>query len=253
MDKTPLPECWGIIPARFGSTRFPGKPLASILGKPMFWHVYQRSVRCPELTKVVLATDHEEIYASAEKLGVPVVMTRSDHPSGTDRALEAARSFNLSAQTVVVNIQGDEPTIDPQIISDLVRPFADPEVQVSTPVVKITPSQAQDPDWVKVVITKNRQALYFSRSPIPYPCEDNQAAPIYGHIGLYAFRMGVLERFVADGPSPLEETEKLESLRLLESNIPIHVFETDHPVIGVDRPEHIEMVSQFLQTEKGEL
>jgi 3-deoxy-manno-octulosonate cytidylyltransferase (CMP-KDO synthetase) len=250
MNVKPLPDCWGIIPARFASSRFPGKPLVPILGKPMFWHVYQRAILCAELTKVVLATDHEEIYASAEKLEVPVVMTRADHPSGTDRVLEAAQAFNLSPETVVVNIQGDEPTIDPKTISELVRPFVDPKVQVTTPIVKITPLQAKDTDWVKVVVAKNRQALYFSRAPIPYLCNKEQSAPIYGHIGLYAFRMGVLERFVADGPSILETAERLEPLRLLENNIPVHVFETEYQGLGVDRPEHIEMVRQILKQEK---
>jgi 3-deoxy-manno-octulosonate cytidylyltransferase (CMP-KDO synthetase) len=246
MEKISLPECWGIVPARFASSRFPGKPLVSILGKPMFWHVYQRAVLCPELTKVVLATDHQEIYAAAEKLAVPVLMTRPDHPTGTDRVLEAAQALNLAPETVVVNIQGDEPTIDPQTVSDLVKPFMDPQVQVTTPIVKITADQAKDPDWVKVVVAQNGQALYFSRAPIPYPCNNHQPAPIYGHIGLYAFRMSVLERFVADGPSNLEISEKLEPLRLLENNIPIHVFETAYQGIGVDRPEHIKMVRDIL-------
>jgi 3-deoxy-manno-octulosonate cytidylyltransferase (CMP-KDO synthetase) len=249
MNRKTLPECWGIIPARFASSRFPGKPLVPILGKPMFWHVYQRAIRCQELTKVILATDHEEIYASAENLAVPVIMTRPDHPTGTDRILEAAQALHLSTETVVVNIQGDEPTIDPQSIYELVQPFVDPAVQVTTPIVEITPQQAKDPDWVKVVVAKNGQALYFSRAPIPYPCDDQQPAPIYGHIGLYAFRMGILERFVSMGPSPLEISEKLEPLRLLENNIPIHVFKTEYQGIGVDRPEHIELVSQMLRAE----
>jgi 3-deoxy-manno-octulosonate cytidylyltransferase (CMP-KDO synthetase) len=128
-----LPKCYGIIPARYGSTRFPVKPLANILGRPMFWHVFDRATRCPELSEILLATDDERIVSAAKELGVPVVMTRDDHPSGTDRVLEAARLLRVPEDAVVVNIQGDEPALEPNMLTELVRPFVAPNIQVKRP------------------------------------------------------------------------------------------------------------------------
>jgi len=241
-----LPKCYGIIPARYKSIRFPGKPLADILGKPMFWHVFNRARLCPELTSVVLATDDDRIFSAAEKLDVPVVLTKNDHESGTDRVLEAAESLKLSQDAVVVNIQGDEPALNPSVISEMIVPFKNPDVLVTTPVRKITNQEAQNPDIVKVVFTFNQKALYFSRSAIPCSRE-HQESEFYGHIGLYAFRMNVLRHFVALQPGRLEKTEKLEQLRLLENDIPVHVLVTKHKSIGVDRPEDIEKVSKILK------
>jgi 3-deoxy-manno-octulosonate cytidylyltransferase (CMP-KDO synthetase) len=243
-----LPTCFGIIPARFGSERFPGKPLADILGKPMFWHVFQRARQCPELTRVVLATDDDRIHAAAEKLEVPVVMTRSDHPSGTDRVLEAARELGVSENSIVVNIQGDEPALNPALLTQLLGPFRDPEIQVTTPVRKIPVAEAENPDRVKVVFSKSGRAIYFSRAAIPFR-RDGRPRSFYAHIGLYAFRMKVLEQFVALSPSDLETTEKLEQLRLLENDIPIHVVITEHQSLGVDRPEDLQLVLQLLKEE----
>jgi 3-deoxy-manno-octulosonate cytidylyltransferase (CMP-KDO synthetase) len=244
-----LPKCYGIIPARYKSTRFPGKPLADILGKPMFWHVFNRASQCPELTRVVLATDDDRIFSAAEKLDVPVVMTREDHESGTDRVIEAAESLKVSKDDVVINIQGDEPVLKPSIISELIVPFKNPDVLITTPIRKITSEEAENPDIVKVVFTLNGKALYFSRSPIP--CQGgNQESELYGHIGLYAFRMNVLRHFVALPPGRLERTEKLEQLRLLENEIPVHVLVTKHRSIGVDRPDDIEKVSKILKKER---
>ncbi len=244
MDK--LPKCWGIIPARYHSSRFPGKPLADINDKPMFWHVYQRASRCPELSEVVLATDDERIRLAAQELNVPVVMTRSDHPSGTDRVLEAAEKLNLPENAVVVNIQGDEPALEPELLSELVQPFLEPDVQVTTPIRRISSDEAQNPDRVKVVFDKSSRALYFSRSLIPY-LRDEEDIDIYGHIGIYAFRMSVLRQFVALGSSRLEHIEKLEQLRLLENGIPINIVVTRHESIGVDRPEDLKTVSNILK------
>lgn len=240
-----LPKCWGIIPARYQSSRFPGKPLADIHGKPMFWHVYQRASRCPELSEVVLATDDERIRIAAQELNVPAVMTRSNHPSGTDRILEAAEKLNLPESAVVVNIQGDEPALEPDLLSELVQPFSEPDVQVTTPIRKISAQEAQNPDRVKVVFDKNNRALYFSRSLIPYS-RDGEEIDIYGHIGIYAFRMPVLRQFVALGSSRLEHIEKLEQLRLLENGIPINIVVTRHETVGVDRPEDLKTVKDIL-------
>lgn len=245
-----LPDCYGIIPARYGSRRFPGKPLAEILGKPMFWHVFERARQCPGLIQVVLATDDDRIFSAAKKLDVPVLMTRNDHASGTDRVLEAAELLGIGSDTVVVNIQGDEPALEPMMLRNLLQPFANPEILVTTLARPIPAARAANPDVVKVVFTKTGQALYFSRSAIPHPGRD-QNIGFYGHIGLYAFRMDTLKRFVALRPSRLEKTEKLEQLRLLENDIPINVVLTDYQGVGVDRPEDIDRVSQILGHKKG--
>ena len=246
---TSLPsEYVGIIPARYASQRFPGKPLAPILGHPMFWHVFKRATRCPQLSRVVLATDDERIRTAAEEHHVPVVMTRRDHPSGTDRVLEAAQKIGIDPDAVVINIQCDEPALAPAMLSELIAPFRNQEVQAATLARKITPQEAQNPDQVKVVFDGEGRALYFSRSPIPF--HRSKAGPTYyGHIGLYAFRMDTLRSFVALQPSALEKVEKLEQLRLLENRIPIHVSLTRHTSVGVDRPEDIPPVEKLLSGE----
>ncbi len=236
-----IPKCYGIIPARYASTRFPAKPLADILGKPMFWHVFKRAAQCPELLKTVLATDDTRIYSAAEELDVPVVMTRPDHPSGTDRVMEAADLLDLPGDAVVVNIQGDEPAMEAKMLTELVEPFSDSEILVTTMAKKIRGEDVKNPDQVKVVFGENNRALYFSRSIIPY-ARDDEKPEFYGHIGLYAFRMKTLKRFVSMPAGRLENTEKLEQLRLLENNIPIHIVVTDYQSIGVDRPEDIKKV-----------
>ena len=241
-------KCYGIIPSRFESTRFPGKPLAKILGKPMFWHVYERARKCGKLLKVVLATDDTRIFKAAKDLNVPVLMTRADHPSGTDRVMEAADILKIPDDAIVINIQGDEPALDPELLSELINPFSDPDVKVTTPVKKIGYSEAINPDRVKVVFSKNKRALYFSRSVIPYPGADQKNLSLYCHIGLYAFRMKVLKQFVDLSPTILETTEKLEQLRLLENSIPINVVVTEYRNIGVDRPEDIKHVTDVLRT-----
>lgn len=236
-----LPPCFGIIPARYASTRFPGKPLADIQGRPMFWHVHQRAMGCALLGKVVLATDDRRIHDAALRYSVPVVMTRADHASGTDRVLEAAQRLSLPEESVVVNIQGDEPLLDPRMLTQLLEPFADPAVQVTTLAAKISAAEAQRPDRVKVVFTRSGNALYFSRSVIPHD-RDAAGGDCWGHVGLYAFRMPALRRFVALGQSELERREKLEQLRLLENDIPIYVVPTEHETLGVDRPEDLDTI-----------
>jgi 3-deoxy-manno-octulosonate cytidylyltransferase (CMP-KDO synthetase) len=243
-DSTAQPACYGIIPARFASSRFPGKPLADILGRPMFWHVYQRAKACPILKNVVLATDDQRILAAAQNENIPVLMTRSDHPSGTDRVLEAAEQLGLSEESVVVNIQGDEPALLPELLTLLITPFTNLETQVTTLARCLTQVEAQSPDVVKVVLDTANRALYFSRAPIPHPREGEGL--FLGHIGLYAFRLQSLRRFVALGPGRLERIEKLEQLRLLEAGIPVHVLLTKHRTHGVDRPEDIVRVCSIL-------
>ncbi|WP_028571361.1 3-deoxy-manno-octulosonate cytidylyltransferase [Desulfonatronum lacustre] len=239
------PRCHGIIPARFASTRFPGKPLTDILGKPMIWHVYQRARACPELCGVTLATDDQRILDVAGELDIPATMTRDDHPSGTDRTLEAAERLGVDTDDVVVNIQGDEPALCPELLTLLLSPFDDPAVQVSTLARPLSPEEARSPDVVKVVTDAQGQALYFSRALIPYPREGT--GEFLGHIGLYAFRMRTLRAFVDLGPGKLEQIEKLEQLRLLEAGIPIRVLRTEHRTHGVDRPEDVPSVCTLLR------
>ncbi len=246
---TALPKCYGIIPTRYASSRFKGKPLALILGKPMIWHVYTRARQCPELEQVVLATDDERIFTAAQELDIPVLMTSAAHSCGTERVLEAAQLLKVPANGVILNIQGDEPALEPEMLSELLRPFADPAVQVTTLAHKITAEQAQDPDQVKVVLTADNKALYFSRSMIPYP-RDEKEGPYFGHIGLYGFRMKTLAEFVALPKGTLEEREKLEQLRLLENGVPIQVVQTTHKGYGVDRPEDIAIIEKILEEKR---
>lgn len=240
-----LPPCYGIIPARYGSKRFPGKPLADILGKPMIRHVYEQARRCAQLSSVVLATDDHRIRLVAEKWDIPVVMTRTTHPSGTDRVMEAAVKLNLPTNSVVVNIQGDEPALEPAMLTQLVRPFGSADVQVTTLAREINAVEAENPDLVKVVFAKDGRALYFSRAPIPHQ-RKTQNNHYHGHIGIYALRMKMLKKFVALDQSRLEIAERLEQLRLLENNIAIHIVVTNHQTCGVDRPEDIETVSKII-------
>jgi 3-deoxy-manno-octulosonate cytidylyltransferase (CMP-KDO synthetase) len=242
---THLPKCYGIIPARYASERFPGKPLADILGKPMFWHVFKRASQCPQLSKTILATDDNRIVSAAKNLNVPVIKTRDDHLSGTDRVLEAAEVLNVSKDAVVVNIQGDEPTLEPVMLTELIHPFKSSNVRVTTLARKIDTKEAKNPDRVKLVFSKSGRALYFSRALIPYHHSEHNNE-FYGHIGLYAFQMSTLRQFVELGPSGLEITEKLEQLRLLENDIPVHVVITQHQSIGVDRPEDLEIVTGII-------
>ncbi len=237
-----------IIPARFGSTRFPGKPLALIQGKPMFWHVYSRACLCPDLQSVYLATDDQRILQEAEKLNVPALLTSSEHASGTDRVLEAAQALGLGQNTVVLNIQGDEPALEPEMLSQLLLPFQKDQVQVSTLARSISANQALDPNQVKVVCNHQGQALYFSRAAIPYNAGNEEH--YLGHIGLYAYQMQTLHEFSRLGPSILERTEKLEQLRLLQAGIPVRVVITKHLSYGVDRPQDIQYIEKILLQEQ---
>ncbi len=274
---TASPSCYGIIPARYASSRFPGKPLADIAGMPMFWHVYRRAARCPELREVVLATDDERIAEAAHRLGVPFVMTRPDHASGTDRVYEAAcllrdaEGKGLPDDAVVVNIQGDEPALDPRMLSQLVAPFAagpngpngpdgpdrangadGARVRVTTLAMAIDAAEAASPDRVKVVTAANGDALYFSRAAIPFDRGGGAHGPAYlGHVGLYAFRLEALRAFTQLPPSSLERREKLEQLRLLENGIPIRVVPTTYRTHGVDRPEDIGIIINLLGENEG--
>jgi len=214
----------------------------------MFRHVYERAAACPELHRVVLATDDERIFHAALQEDVPVVMTSPDHPSGTDRVLEAASLLDLPEHGIVVNIQGDEPALRPELLSLLLAPFARFDVQVTTLARRLDKVAACGPDVVKVVLDGQGRAMYFSRAAIPFH-RDCDVSDFLGHIGLYAFRFPVLRQFVGLGQSRLERIEKLEQLRLLENGIPIDVVLVDHCAQGVDRPEDIVKVERVLREE----
>ena len=241
---------YGIIPARYSSTRFPGKPLAMIAGKPMFWHVATRAAKCPNLTDVVLATDDVRISALAKELGIHCIMTRPDHSCGTDRVCEAADILGASDMDVIINIQGDEPLLNPDTISSLIAPFLEEEnTMVTTPVCPITDERAETPNQVKVVLDNKLRALYFSRAKIPFLREISDATKIqyWGHIGLYAFRFSILRQFVAWGSGYLEEIEKLEQLRFLEHGIPIKAVKIASHAPGVDTIEDLERVRVIME------
>ena len=248
-------SCYGIIPARYASSRLPGKPLADIGGRPMFWHVWQRARRCAALDGVWLATDDERVVAAAAELDVPCVSTSPDHPIGTDRVREAAVRLNLPMDAVIVNIQGDEPLLEPAMLDELTAPFADGKVGACTLATPLDPADPADaaliasPHQVKVVMDEAGDALYFSRAPIPFARDASLPPRFAGHVGLYAFRRDVLERVATLPPSPLEQLEKLEQLRLLEHRIPLRVALTRWRTHGVDTPEDLEAVRAIITAE----
>jgi 3-deoxy-manno-octulosonate cytidylyltransferase (CMP-KDO synthetase) len=214
----------GIIPARYGSTRLPGKALELILGKPMIQRVYERSSQAGVLDELYVATDDERISQVVERFGGRAIMTSPDHPSGTDRLAEAAQSMDVD---VVVNIQGDQPFIDPVMIEEVVQPLLDDaSLDMSTLMHRISsPEDLQDAGVVKVVVDRAGFALYFSRSLIPYP-RDGDPHDVYEHVGLYAYRREFLLKIAELAPTPLEEVEALEQLRVLEHGYRIRVVAT---------------------------
>lgn len=239
-----------LIPARFGSTRFPGKPLALILGKPLIQRVYEQARRAPALDGIYVATDDERIRACVAGFGGRAVMTRSDHPSGSDRLAEAAARLGLAPADIVINIQGDQPVFPPELIGQLAAPLRrDPAVVMVTPVRRVTdPAAAQNPNTVKVVFDHRHRALYFSRSPLPYWRDDGGQAPyFYKHIGIYAYRNEFLQQFVKLPPGRWEDAEKLEQLRALEHGFPIHIVETAADTLEVDTPEDLARVEEYLR------
>jgi len=243
-------EIYAIIPSRYGSTRFAGKPLALINGKPMIQLVYERAMMVPELKQVVVATDDQRIMEAVHRFGGKAVMTRTDHVSGTDRLAEAADKMRINPSDIVINIQGDQPVFNPAVISNLVEPLRrDQNLVMSTPAAPLTdPLQINDPNVVKVVFSSNNMALYFSRAPIPWPRQGDRS-DYYRHIGIYAYRADFLKKFVALPQGRLEALEMLEQLRALEHGYQIKVALTDAVSPDVDVPEDIARVEQFLKNQ----
>jgi len=229
-----------IIPARYASTRFPGKPLADICGKPMIQHVYERTLQADSVNRVIVATDDKRIQSAVVAFGGEVAMTRADHPSGTDRLAEVAGALDVE---LIVNVQGDEPLIDPAMIDQAVRPLQEnAAIVMGTLKSRIVDSgDYGNPNIVKVVTDGNGFALYFSRSPIPHMRDDARPA-LFKHVGLYVYRREFLLAYPCLSETPLEQAEKLEQLRALEHGYRIFVAETDRQSIGVDVPDDLQKV-----------
>jgi 3-deoxy-manno-octulosonate cytidylyltransferase (CMP-KDO synthetase) len=235
----------GIIPARYQSTRFQGKPLADILGKPMIQRVFEAATRARSLDATVVATDDVRIFDAVKSFGGSAIMTSSEHRSGTDRVAEAAAACDAA---IVVNIQGDEPLLDPQMIDECVGALtANDGVGLCTVMKRIGEEAFSDPGVVKVVCDTRGRALYFSRSLIPYPRTRTDEFAVFEHIGLYAYTRECLTMLSQLPPTPLEQIEGLEQLRALENGIPIQVVETrcTGPLVSVDTEEDLERVRQI--------
>ena len=238
-----------IIPARYASSRFPGKALADLLGSPMISHVYQRTARAKLVNEVFIATDDERIMKAVEKFSARAVLTRPDHLSGTDRLAEAVSHTDAD---IIVNVQGDEPIINPAMIDQAVNPFfTEADLVVTTLKKRIdSPSELSDPNVVKVVTNHQGDALYFSRLPVPFYREEKKRdvtrQNYYKHIGLYVYRRDFLEKFTQLKLGTLERAECLEQLRILENGYSIRVIETRYDTIGVDTPEDLEKARRWL-------
>ncbi|MBD3275493.1 MAG: 3-deoxy-manno-octulosonate cytidylyltransferase [Candidatus Marinimicrobia bacterium] len=242
-------QCIGIIPARYESQRLPGKPLADIAGKPMIQWVYERALQSQYLSEVIIATDDARIYDAVQAFGGRAQMTADTHQSGTDRIAEVAAQ---SEADIVVNIQGDEPLIEPEVIDASIAPLIeDVSVEMGTIACPLDQDDLHDPNVVKVVFNRDNRALYFSRAPIPYPqgIESQGAQNIYWqHIGLYVYRREFLLQFTQYQSTTLERVERLEQLRALEHGHQIYVEPTEYQSRSVDTPEDLERVRQTFQT-----
>jgi 3-deoxy-manno-octulosonate cytidylyltransferase (CMP-KDO synthetase) len=244
-SSTPRPHVLAVIPARYGSTRFPGKPLADLDGRPMLEHVYRRATACPLVSRVIVATDDLRIATRVNEFGGEVRLTRPDHQTGTDRLAEVAATIDCD---IIVNVQGDEPLLDPRSITEALGPFSDPSISMTTLYRRITdPAELTNPNIVKIVLDRAGFALYFSRAPIPHARDPRGGwPPLYRHVGLYAYRRSALLVLATLEPTPLERTEVLEQLRALEHGIRIRAVETAYDSIGVDTPEDLDLVRRLL-------
>jgi len=232
-----------VIPARYASTRLPGKPLLDIAGKPMVVRVYERASKANGVSDTLVATDDERIKAAVERSGGKAMLTRGDHPTGTDRLAEVAAAF--PDVDLIVNVQGDEPLIEPALIDELIAQFeGEPELAMATVKTEIEDeAERANPNNVKVVCDKEGYALYFSRSLLPYPRKGG--CPVYKHIGIYAYRRDFLLAYAKMQPTPLEQAESLEQLRALENGYRIKVVETKARFVGVDTAEDLAKVNEI--------
>jgi 3-deoxy-manno-octulosonate cytidylyltransferase (CMP-KDO synthetase) len=233
----------GIIPARYASTRFPGKPLVDIAGKSMIQRVYEQAKKCTHLTEVIAATDDDRIFKHVTDFGGVAVMTSSDHQSGTDRCAEVAQKH--PTYDVIINIQGDEPYIDPEQITKLISCFNNTGTQIATLIKEIlTEQELHNTNSPKVIINKHSEAIYFSRSPLPHirgqePQHWLQHFTYFKHIGIYGYRADILQQITKLPVSPLEKAESLEQLRWIENSYKIKVAETELETYAIDTPEDL--------------
>jgi 3-deoxy-manno-octulosonate cytidylyltransferase (CMP-KDO synthetase) len=235
-----------VLPARWGSTRFPGKALHIIAGRPLIQRVWERCARARKLDRIIVATDDMRIAEAAFAFGAEVAMTSPRHKSGTDRVAEVARK--LRGVSHVINVQGDEPLISPKLIDRLAgEMLEDPRIEMITAANRFAPGEdIADPGVVKVVLDRESNALYFSRAPIPHPRDGKSLAPHYRHQGIYGYSLPLLLKFVKWKPTRLEQTEHLEQLRALEHGVKIRVVITSQVSTGVDRPEDAALVERML-------
>lgn len=238
-----------VIPARYSSTRLPGKPLKDICGKPMICRVWERASRAKSVAEVIVATDDERILQAVENNSGRAVMTRADHKTGTDRLAEVADKFPDAE--VIVNVQGDEPLIEPSLIDELIAEFvSDANLQMATVATELTDvDEMNNPNNVKVVLDRYNDALYFSRSLIPYPRNAGNAK-VLKHIGIYAYRRDFLIDYAKMEPTPLEKSESLEQLRALENGFKIRVIKSSCQFIGVDTEEDLKLVNEIYRQGK---
>ena len=238
-----------VIPARYASTRLPGKPLSMIAGKPMIQHVYERACQAQLPNEVVVATDNELVEKAVLDFGGKAVMTSPDHPSGTDRLAEVALMY--PDVDVIVNVQGDEPMIPPEVIDRLAEAFnGDADLNMATMKVVMDEEDYENPAAVKVVTDQQGYALYFSRSLMPNPRNKPEGFKVFKHVGIYAYRRNFLLKYAALAPTPLEKAESLEQLRALENGYKIKVLESDFQGIGVDTPEDLAAVNALFEKMK---
>lgn len=242
----------GVIPARFGSTRFPGKPLKLIHGKPLLQWVLEGARESQTLSEIWVATDDERIEKLARSLGAPVAMTSSDLPTGSDRVWKTVENLNVD---VVVNIQGDEPLLRGALLDQLIAPFAlDSKLQMATLGRPLTQESLLSPQTAKIIVNKNDEALYFSRLPIPYsrsiPLANEALTVSLKHVGIYAYSKNFLREFCAQAPVAIELCESLEQLRALYLGAKIKVVRTEHESWGVDTPEDVAKIEALLKEQK---
>ena len=239
----------GIIPARYASSRFPGKPLVEILGKSMIQRVWERAQMATQLDEVFIATDDERIQQHCLQFGAKVVLTNPNHQSGTDRCAEVLHKLKEEGLDIkyIINIQGDEPLIDPDQIDQLLQRLKRENDEALASLYRlISPSEASNPNVVKVVLNQRQEALYFSRSVIPYP-RNKEVKSYKKHIGMYAYTASVLQAISQLTPSELEKFESLEQLRWLEEGYTLHMIETQVETLGVDSPEDVQKIISQLQ------
>lgn len=239
-----------VIPARYSSTRLPGKPLKEICGVPMICRVWQRASRAASVSDVIVATDDERILQAVENFSGRAMMTRADHKTGTDRLAEVAEKFPDA--DVIVNVQGDEPLIEPALIDELIAEFErDDSLQMATVATELRDAdEMKNPNNVKVVLDRYNDALYFSRSLIPYP-RNAGIAKVFKHIGIYAYRRNFLLDYAKMEPTPLEQAESLEQLRALENGFKIRVIKSSCRFVGVDTEEDLQLVNEIYRQEES--